>query len=245
MGSRRLAVIHCEPRIPWQPKRAAYFVEGFKRIGIPARVTSERRRLDEGFPVLLGTTCWRAIENDGGEYLLVDRCSFGDTEKFVSLVWNGHGRRGDHNVPSGYDGSRWKIYGPPLLPYRGGSEVILCGQTESYSPTWPSLDLWYASIVATHFRAHPAGSNPTRLPPSTDFDNCKVAVTLNSSIGTQCVLAGIPTVTMDQGAIAWDVTGHSLDDIRMPEREPWCHWLAWTQWTDEEIREGTPWAYLL
>lgn len=244
MGSR-IAIIHCEPRVPWQPKRAAFFAEGFKRAGIPVRITNERERLDEGFPVLLGTTFWRQIENDGGEYLLVDRCSFGDTNTFVSLVWNGHGRRGDHRVPSDFDGSRWKQHGTILLPWRLGSQVILCGQMATYSPAWQSVDAWYASVKATHFRAHPAGKNPTSLPVSTDFDDCRAAVTLNSSIGVQCVLAGIPTITMDEGAMAWDVTGHSLDSIRMPDREPWCHWLAWTQWSDDEIREGIPWAYLL
>lgn len=244
MGSR-LAVIHCEPRIPWQPKRAAYFAEGLKQVGIPTRITSDRFRHDEGFPVLLGTTRWRDIEQDGGQYLLVDRCSFGDTNTFVTLVWNGHGRRGNHRVPQNVTADRWEKHGTMLLPWRVGSQVILCGQTETYSPQWQSLDSWYSSVSATHFRKHPAGSNPTGLPESTDFDDCKVAITLNSSIGVGCVLAGIPTVTMDEGSMAWDITGHSLNEVRMPYREPWCHWLAWTQWSDEEIREGLPWASLL
>ena len=28
------AVIHCSPNIPWQPKRAKFFVEGFRKIGV-------------------------------------------------------------------------------------------------------------------------------------------------------------------------------------------------------------------
>ena len=72
-----------------------------------------------------------------------------------------------------------------------------------------------------------------------------IAVTLNSSIGVQCVLNGIPTITMDEGAMAWDVTGHTIADVCAPDREAWCHFLAWTQWTDEEIREGRPWQHLL
>lgn len=239
-----LAVIHCNPHVPWQPKRAAYFAEGFKRIGVDCMVTESRERLQNGFPVLLGTTFWRGIEGDGGQYLLVDRCSFGDTERFVSLVWNGHGRRGDHRVPVNFNGERWERHGVPMEPWKGGSRTVLCGQTQTYSPHYAALEEWYRSVPATHFRPHPAGSNPTGLPLAADFANA-TALTLNSSIGVQCVLNGIPTVTMDEGAMAWDVTGHKPAEIQMPDREQWCAWLGWTQWTDDEIREGAPWAYLL
>lgn len=238
-------VIHCEPRIPWQPKRAAYFVEGFKAKGIPCDVTDSRTRIDDCPAVLLGTSCWRGIEKDGGEFLLVDRCSFGDTERFVSLVWNGHGRRGDHRVPENYNGERWERYGIPLQPWRFGERVILCGQTEAYSPHWMNVGDWYASVNASHFRAHPAGTNPTRLPNATDFSDCRVAVTLNSSIAVKTVIDGVPTITMDEGAMAWDVAGHLPGEVRMPDREPWCQWLAWTQWSDDEIREGAMWDWHL
>lgn len=241
-----LAAIHCETRIPWQVTRAQYFADGFRECGIPYRITDSRARLDEGFPVLLGTTCWREIESDGGEFLLVDRCSFGDTDRFVSLVWNGHGRRGDHRVPAHIDGARWERYGVTPQPWRrDGERIVLCGQTETYSPHWQRLDDWYNQVRATHFRRHPSGINPTVLPEARDFSRCITAVTLNSSVGVLTVISGVPTVTMDEGAMAWDVTGHSLDDIRMPDRTPWLHWLAWTQYTDDEIREGTPWAWHL
>lgn len=233
------AVIHCCPGIPWQPKRAAYFAEGFKRAGIPYEITDSRER-QEGLPVLLGTSMWRGIEATG-DYLLVDRCSFGDTEKYVSLVWNAHGRRGDHRLPDHVTGERWESMGR-LLPWRPVGEcVVLCGQCETYSPHYPTTAAWYARAEASHFRPHPADPGPYPLPLKTDFENA-VAVTLNSSIGVKCVIEGIPTITMDEGAMAWDVTGHSLDDIRTPDREAWAHRLAWTQWSDDEIREGDLWA---
>lgn len=237
--------IHCEPKISWQPKRAGYFAEGLKKLGIPYVVTDRRQRIDGYTPLLLGTSCWRILEVK--PYLLVDRCSFGDTEKFVSLVWNGHGRRGDHRTPGQVDASRWEAMGVELRPWRKHYlRVVLCGQTETYSPHYAALSQWYEQVEATHFRPHPADpySNGRNLPILTNFDNA-AAVTLNSSIGVQCVLDGVPTVTMDEGSMAWDVTGHSLEDIRRPDRLPWCHRLAWTQWSDDEIKEGTPWASLL
>lgn len=192
--------------------------------------------------MLLGTTCWRDIEQTG-DYLLVDRCSFGDTDKFVSLAWNGHGRRANHKVPDTIDASRWERIGVDLAPWRsGGSRVLLCGQIDTWSPHYARPEEWYATVKATHFRPHPAGYAEAPYPIERKFDDCGLAVTLNSSVGVQCVLDGIPTITMDEGAMAWDVTGHSLDDVRRPDREPWTHVLAWTQWSDDEIREGKLWA---
>jgi hypothetical protein len=241
MGSR-LASIHCEPRIGWQGPFSQKMREGLAKIGIAATITDSRIRTEIGFPILLGTTCWRRIEASG-PYLLVDRCSFGDTNHWVSLVWNGHGRRGDHRIPREASPARWEGMGVDLQPWRkSGSRIVLCGQTESYSPHW-ALNDWYRSVRATHFRPHPAGDNPTGLPIAKDFENA-IAVTLNSSVAVQCVIDGVPTITMDEGSMAWDVTGHSLNDIRTPDRLPWLHALAWTQWSHDEIREGKPIAHL-
>jgi hypothetical protein len=240
----KICSIHCQPRIGWQGPFALKMREGLAKIGIHATITDSRLRAGLGFPILLGTSNWRGIESQG-EYLLVDRCSFGDTERYVSLVWNGHGRRGDHRIPVSPCPSRWEGMGIDLVPWRQrGSRVVLCGQTESYSPHWPRIEDWYKTVPATHFRPHPAGSSPNLLPTAFDFSDCKAAVVLNSSVAVKAVMAGVPTITMDEGSMAWDVTGHSLDDIRMPDRRPWAIHLAWTQWSHDEIREGKPIAHL-
>lgn len=237
------AVIHCSPSIPWQPKRAAYFAEGFKAVGIEVEITADRFRHDDGFPVLLGTSMWKPIEQDGGEFLLVDRCSFGDTEKYVSLVWNGHGRHGHHRVPHNPCPSRWERHGIELKPLRSGALVVLCGQIELFSTYYKTLDEWYQlSMYATHFRPHPAGINPTILPTKLDWNCVGRAVTLNSSVGVQCVMNGIATETWDPGSMARFSEYH---EFNFEQRLPWCHWLAWTQWSDDEIKEGKPWAYHL
>lgn len=178
-------VIHAEPRIAWQATLLPIVVTGLRASGVPWAVTRSRDRTGIGLPVLLGTTCFRAVEADG-PYLLVDRCSFGDPGRWLSIVRCGHGRRGDHRVPPVRDGSRWR---------RG--------------------------------------------------DDYRRAVTLNSSVAVSTVLAGIPTVTMDEGAMAWDVTSHDPGVIVTPDRTEWLHWLAWTQWSYDEIREGVPWPRFL
>lgn len=249
------AAIHVNPRIPWHVRFASAAAMGLRSVGVPFAVTQSRERLGHSIPILLGTTFWRGIESNG-PFLLVDRCSFGSPGKWVSLVLNGHGRRGDHRAPTVRDGSRWEKYKVEVRPWRHpeGMRTILCGQTEPYSPHYSHVESWYDRVAAfcTHFRRHPASSQPiatpcaaSGLPETTSWDDVRLAVTLNSSVAVDTVLAGIPTVTMDEAAMAWSVTSHAPSEAVAPDRTEWLHWLAWTQWTYDEIREGQPWRRFL
>jgi hypothetical protein len=247
------AVIHVEPRIEWQASFAPKVAEGLRASGIPYAMTQSRQRLGNAMPILLGTTCWRGVEADG-PFLLLDRCSFGDPANWISIVLNGHGRRGDHRVPAVRDGSRWERHAVEVYPWRtSGTRAILCGQTETYSPHFATIEEWYDVVAehCTHFRPHPAAPTPVgrsaavRLQSASSWDSCRRAVTLNSSVAVHTVFEGIPTVTMDEGAMAWDVTAHCPNETRLPDRTEWLHWLAWTQWTHDEIRRGIPWGRFL
>jgi hypothetical protein len=234
MGKASL-VIHCNPRVKWQAKRSQFFAEGLHAKGIHHEITDSFERLDDRPAILLGTTFWRAVEATG-EYLLVDRCSFGDTDVFTSLVWNGHGKRGDHKVPTNYDASRWEKHKVDLLPWKAGSKRVVCGQTESYCDK--NLTDWYRSVGATHFRKHPAGENPTGLPEWNSFDDCEL-VTLNSSVAVQGIIRGVRTEVHDGGGMAYGVECN--DESRLQ----FMHWLAWTQYSDQEVCEGVPWDWHL
>lgn len=230
--------IHASPSIGWHQLRAKQFETGLKVLGFDPIVTAERQRITD-YSVLLGTTLWRSIEGSG-EFLLVDRASVGDPAH-VQLVWNGHGRRGDHCIPSK---RRKRSLEVELGKWRSGERIVLCGQTETYSPHYETLEDWYSEVEATHFRPHPAGGNPTGLPTVRDWDKAHMAVTLNSSVAVDAVISGIPTVTMDEASMAWAVTSHVTDERVMPDRMAWLEWLAWTQWHWVEIEAGTPIKHL-
>lgn len=248
-------VIHVHPGIAWQVAFLDPLVAGLQAARRSFALTGSTVRTGPGLPVLLGTTFWGGVE-DGGPFLLVDRCSFGDPGKWVSLVRDGHGRRGDHRTPPEPDASRWERAGIAVEPWQPGDDgaVVLCGQTRTWSPHWASLGDWYGAVApaCTRFRPHPADrgaapAGPTGIPlPLEDgWQGVARAVTLNSSVAVEAVLRGIPTVTMDEAAMAWDVTGHLPGDACRPDRTAWLHWLAWTQWHYDEIRAGTPWERLL
>ena len=236
--------IHCEPRIAWQGRAATQMQRGLRTLGFDAQITGNRYRCSD-VAVLLGTSCWRTLEDDE-PWLLIDRASYGDPD-FVQLVWNGHGRRGNHKVPQKPDGMRWAMHSGRFQVFDwvgDGSRVVLCGQTQPWSPNWATLQDWYTVVCAnadvTHFRQHPAGQNPTTLPLINDWGDVGRVITLNSSIGVESVMNGIPTVTMDPAGMAWEVSGHSPRDRVMPNRRNWLEWLAWTQWSWQEIEAGHP-----
>lgn len=230
-----MIAIHASPNIGWHLAGAVRLQQGLLRLGLVAEICNAREQVAD-VSILLGTTLWKNCEV--GDFLLVDRASFKDPE-FVSLVWNGHGRRGDHKVPRDR-GDRWDRIGCEIEPWRYGDRIVLCGQTETWSPHWATCEEWYASTHATHFRPHPASDNPTDLPTVRNWNGAGRAITLNSSVGVEAAFMGIPVVTMDEGSMAWDVGSHT----ERPERRPWLDWLAWTQWHWNEIQDGLPIAHL-
>lgn len=73
------------------------------------------------------------------------------------------------------------------------------------------------------------------------LNEASYVVTFNSNSGVDSVLHGVPAVTMDEGAMAWDVTGHALGEVIRPDREQWARAIAWKQWTHDEIERGICW----
>jgi len=239
MGARQLAIVHCAEGIPWHAPFAEKLCTGLSRIGIDSKITSQQCRRNEGFPILLGTSMWKAVEQP--PYLLVDRCSFGDTEEYVSLVWNGHGMRGDHKVPEDWDGSRWDQHGVHVTRPEPGNKKVLCGQFELFSPNWATLDHWYSSQpTATHFRPHPAGEESWgRLPICKTWDDVGTAITLNSSVAVDALINGVLNVHVcDAGGMAYGW------DSEWSGRLEFLEWLAWTQWSHQEIEHGIPIRHL-
>ena len=233
--------IHCNPSLDWHAKRAPQMLAGLKALGLEAHITTNRYR-ESRVAVLLGTTYFRSVEATG-RYLLVDRASWGDPE-YVQLVWDGHGRRGNHCVPDNLGDRQLPI---ELHPWETtGNRIILCGQVEPYSPHYRSMDEWYDDVIdsVTHFRHHPAAQNPTGLPLAQDWTDAGRVVCLNSSVAVDAVIAGIPTVTMDEHSLAWDVSAHDPDVSLTTDREEWLRWLAYTQWHWDEIEQGEPIRHL-
>lgn len=210
-------------------------------------------------------------QQHGKPVLVMERGHVGDRMNWTSIGWNGLNGRGTYaRVEDG--GKRWRTYWHHLLQPcrpaapRGGVALVL-GQVEGDAAlahlragfrAWAQTQTDELQMLgyAVRYRPHPKtrergdGWHPIGATSSveetlwTDLQDVTLAVSYNSTAGVEAVLAGVPTVTMDEGAMAWPVSVHTLDEAAtapMIDREPWCHGLAWTQFCLEEIRSGEMW----
>ncbi len=75
-----------------------------------------------------------------------------------------------------------------------------------------------------------------------DLKNSWAVVNPSSNTGIQSIINGIPAfVTIDSLAVSvGNVDFERLDNPLRPKREDWFEWLAYSEWTLDEIAEGTP-----
>lgn len=83
-----------------------------------------------------------------------------------------------------------------------------------------------------------------------DLDDAQAVVGWTSNALTEAVCYGIPVYAMSPGAMAYPM-GYSdlssVDDVhlrRHPDRQQWLNDLAYSQWTFEEIANGTAWNHI-
>jgi len=182
-------------------------------------------------------------------------------ENHYAAGWNGLNGRADFKNTS-CPADRAQKLGVELKPWKQGNNVILCGQVPwdaavdfSDHKEWlqkTARAIFLMTDRPVIFRPHPKAKLPpiegtvySTRPLAQDLEDAYCCVTFNSNSGVEAVLAGVPTVTMDKGAMAWEVTSHTLSDMAyMPDREQWLNNLAYTQWTPAEMRDGEAWRHL-
>jgi len=200
-----------------------------------------------------------------GQVIVLERGYVGDRMKWTSVSFggklNGRGEfRGVRDDPSRFE----QNHGELMKPWRRSEEKIalLIGQVPGdMSLVNANMPQWYFQTAArlqdvgyrVIFREHPqavAVGKRIRIPGVENsvgnlvsaLDQVSLCVTYNSNSAVEAVLAGVPTITADQGSMAWEVTSHDVGgDPIFPDRSLWAARLAWKQWTDREMRSGTCW----
>jgi hypothetical protein len=83
-----------------------------------------------------------------------------------------------------------------------------------------------------------------------DLEGAYCTVTYSSGAGIDSILRGIPTLAMDPGSFAWDVSSrypNEIESLKLVEEceiKQWLSNLAYSQWSVEEMEDGTPWRHL-
>lgn len=202
----------------------------------------------------------------GVQLCVLERGYLGDRFKWTSVSFGGglNGRGEFRGVSK--DRSRFKEHHADLMrPWSSrAGYTLLIGQVPndmSLKAVYGRLDRWYretASLLVkaghdVRFRPHP-GATARGLVESVPgapsiggtleaaIAGAGLVVTFNSNTAVEAGLAGVPTVTIDEGSMAWEVTGHDPVGPRLhPSRGRWAAELAWKQWSVNEMETGRCW----
>lgn len=248
---------------PWALQWADAMADGLRVHGEDVERRQIHDLVDADLAVIWGHGKPDVIRHQkaaGKDYLVMERGYIGDRTKYTSLGFNGLNGRADFGSPDN-PSDRWEKHGFSMAPWREphtGEYVLIMGQVPGdqsiqHIDVRSLLHAVADSIkhLPVCYRPHPL-AHETWAPASVYYGTLQDAlagaervITINSNSGVDAVLAGVPTVTLDEGSMAWPVTSH---DISAPlcyvNRMQWAYNMAYTQWTEGEIRSGEAWEHL-
>lgn len=240
---------------------------GLRRCGVDVREYSNQPEPTADFCVTWGTRRADRAKAVGfnGPFLVVEHGYIGDRiNTWTSLGWDG--LNGRARFPEPADGGQrfwsnhghlakewerfdgyWLIAGQVL----GDQSLLNVNYLEWLKDTIDELD---RMGVDARFRPHPEAVRRGQVFPvpsymvstgtlADDLAEAACVIAYNSNATVDAVLAGIPAITVDEGAMAWSMTSHHVSQpLVTPDRSEWFRRMAWTQWTIEEISDGSAWA---
>lgn len=248
------------PRAAHQQGFGGAFAAGLRRHGVTVEILPAPAPCD--LLVLWGVRQRGAIERQkaaGCEVCILERGYVGDRFAWTSVSFGGGlNGRGEFRGPVN-DRSRWDRHFAGLMrPWRRqAGYALIMGQvpTDAALRGLNPMGLWNDVAARlreqgreVRFRPHPKapGLRLRGIPLACGglddaLTGASVVATINSNSGVDAVLAGVPTVALDAGSMAWSVAAHEVGEIVTPDREAWAAQLAWCQWTLDELGSGFCW----
>ncbi len=252
---------------PWAEPKLDAFVQGLRAHGIePEERQAEDWRVSDLAVVWAhrDTKLHNMQGAAGKHYLVLERGYIGDIEnrrRWTSCGYDGLNGRADF-CNADVTPERWEEhFAGSMQPWRGGGDyALLMGQVRGdASLSGVDIEQWYTETAqalsglgwTVMFRPHPrdrmqAPDGAYVLESSLDsaLEGAALVVTWNSNSGVDAVLAGVPTVAMDRGSMAWMVSAQKLVIQRLADRLAWSAKLAYCQWNDDEMAAGAAWEHL-
>lgn len=146
---------------------------------------------------------------------------------------------------------RWKKLGIDIKPWNKNGDYILLIPPTGHMKRFYNLDNWVTKKTA-EIKQYTDREIIIRRKPKAGVDglsleehlsNAHAVVAFHSNVTTEAIIHGIP-VFCDKVCAARLVGLNNLSKIETPiypEREPWLHHLAYSQFSMEEISDGTAW----
>lgn len=256
----RRAVIVTNEAQPHHVSFGGAFAEGLRKHGWITRTSTSYQPCD--LLVLWGVKRRHDIAQQlhaGGEVCILERGYAGDRFAWASVSFGGGlNGRARFVVPPSHGPERWeRHFGHLMRPWckPNGTIAVIMGQVPGdQSIKHVNIGNWYRTAAAAlraegwqpRFRSHPgnrgvqdfAGLQTWKGSLEDTLAVASLVVTFNSNSGVDAVLAGVPTVAMDEGSMVRDVAAHDIGVVT-PDRSAWAARLAYCQWTREEMVDGS------
>ena len=257
-----------------QIEHGAALMEGMQKHGLNPIQGIHNQHLNTDVAVIWSWKQQSLIRrqfNSGRHVLVMERGFIPPRMEWCSLTFDGFNGRGK-GVPAP-DSKRFdKHFSHLLKPWREDVKncALVVGQVPN-DPALNGLDIYHwveITCARLHhmgyrviYRPHPWVASkiargeikpfyPKLGEVSTttlqqDFDRAGIVVTYSSNTGTESVLQGIPTVSLDEGSLAHIMSAQDLHhSLVTPDRTKWCNDLSYRQWTMEELRNGDAWDFM-
>lgn len=257
--------VYTHARMSHQSTWAQAFADGLARHGIQVQVEERSNFQPCDLAVFWSHRPADVIQTQrarSADYLVMERGYLGDRFAHTSLRFNGLNGHGDCPHATGHRrAEQWQHL---LQPWRStGSYYLLAGQVpgDMSLADCPDYTAWLRSIPLeifgkpVKFRGHPKAphvSTPHQQLPADQtlaqqLQQACGLIAWNSNSTVESILAGVPTVAYSHGSMAWELAGHSLEEMGAyygADRADWLNDLAFSQWTKDEIASGLAWEHL-
>jgi hypothetical protein len=147
---------------------------------------------------------------------------------------------------------RWKRMNTPVVPWKkGGRHIVIAAPTQTYSKLH-GCENWIAETIAALAKVTDRQfvirdkEQYKRRPIQKDLEGAHCLVTHGSNAGNEAVILGCP-VFVDRSCAAALVGKTDLSQIEKPvypDRQPWLNSLAYSQYRESELTDGTLWRLI-
>lgn len=171
----------------------------------------------------------------------------GDNGGYYRWTIGAYQMRAVRDVP----GDRWDVLRTPVAPWRkGGRHIVLALPTLTYSVSHPGVVGWtdrtLAALKTLTDRKIVIRDKESNKPLQSDLEGAHALVAHGSIAAVEAVILGCP-VFVDASSAAALVGQTDLKLIEQPiypDRERWLRSLAYSQFNEAELVDGTLWKLM-
>lgn len=236
--------------------------------------TNELKKTINEYDLIIGwgvkSMIYKFCQSYNKDFLVLERGYLLDRYKWTSCGYNGlnnHANFYNQNI----DSTRWNnvfSHQMSLLDWSDSGEYALIAGQVKRDASVKHLSIYniYQNLIKelntmnipVVFRPHPLEkykhlNDITNLKFTYDKNHtledtlkkARFTITINSNAGVISLTKGIPVISLDNKSMVYDYSSHSIfSNLIYPDRLPWCHRMAYTQWSFGEIKNGETWNHL-